>query len=47
MKNTIDYLSSVSDEVIDAFMEDHGVNGWDLLTSGTASDAADLLKDYF
>ena len=45
--NTVDYLNSVSDEVINAFMEDHGVNGWDLLTSGTADEAANLLKDYF
>jgi len=46
MKDLMNYLESIPVEVMDAFVEDFGSNGYDLLTSGDVEDAKDLLKDY-
>jgi len=46
MKDLVNYLESIPAEVLNAFIEDHGSNGYDLLTSGDVEDAKDLLKDY-
>lgn len=46
MKDLVNYLESIPAVVLDAFVEDYGSNGYDLLTSGDVEDAKDLLKDY-
>jgi hypothetical protein len=46
MEDLINYLENISEEVLEAFMEDYGVNGYDLLTSGTKEEAEELLKQY-
>jgi hypothetical protein len=46
MKEVIEYLENVPEEILEAFMEDYGVNGYDLLTSGTKEEAEALLSQY-
>jgi hypothetical protein len=46
MKEVIEYLENVPEEILEAFMEDYGVNGYDMLTSGTKEEAEELLKQY-
>ena len=46
MKEVIEYLENVPEEVLEAFMEDYGVNGYDMLTSGTKEEAEALLGQY-
>jgi glycosyltransferase involved in cell wall biosynthesis len=46
MEELIEYLENVPEEILEAFMEDYGVNGYDLLTSGTKGEAEALLSQY-
>jgi hypothetical protein len=47
MKDLLEYLQSIPQSVVDNFEEDFGLNGFDLLMSGTVEEAKELLKDYF
>jgi hypothetical protein len=47
MKDLLDYLQSIPQSVVNSWEEDHGVNGFDLLMSGTVEEAKGLLADYF
>jgi hypothetical protein len=46
MKTVADYLDTIPQSVLDSFMEDYGVNGWDLLMSNSVAEAEELLEQY-
>ena len=46
MKTVADYLDTIPQSVVDSFMEDYGVNGWDLLMSSSVAEAEELLEQY-
>jgi hypothetical protein len=47
MKDLLNYLQSIPQSVVNGFEEDFGLNGLDLLMSGTVEEAEELLSDYF
>jgi len=47
MKDLLDYLQTIPQSVVEDFEEDFGLNGFDLLMSGTVEEAKELLSNYF